>query len=300
VKEATEYIAHRMIYALVTIVLASIAFLGGAQPVRAQDDTEKKLGWFLTANIAAVWTGGNSQSSTYGLAGTLDRVWTGSRLRFELGGTQTESSLKTRAAVGTSPTNFSLLESTQTETTAELFYARARYDHNITKRFYAVGGVDWLRNIFAGIDSRTLVGLGAGNTWADNDATKFSTNYGFTYTFQSEVVNNPFTKNEFPGIRLGYDLWWKITSTTEFVSDIAIDWNLDNRDDVRIDFLNSLPVSISEKMLLKPSLQLLWRNDPALTEVPLETAGGVPTGDTVLVPLEKLDTLFTLAFVIKW
>jgi len=281
------------------VVVVSIGILAPVDVVRAQDDGEKDLGWSFVADLAAVWTGGNSESSTYGLDATLLHTWSNSAIGFQAGGTQTESSLKTRTAVGLSPDDFMLQVDKRTEKTAEMYYARGRYDHNITKRFYLLAGVDWLRNTFAGIDNRTLVGVGAGNTWADNERVRFLTNYAFTYTFQDEVVQNPFTKNEFPGVRLGYNLWWKLTTSTEFLSRIAVDWNLDNTDDVRIDFTNALPVSISEKLELKPSLQLLWRNDPALTEVGLTAPDGTPTGDTVLVPLAELDSFFTLALVVK-
>jgi len=36
-----------------------------------------------------------------------------------------------------------------------------------------------------------------------------------------------------------------------------------------------------------------------LTEVALETPAGEPTGETVRVPLEKLDSFFTVALVVK-
>jgi hypothetical protein len=276
-----------------------VVSVGLANPAQAQDDKEKELGWSFVANLAAVWTGGNSESSTYGLDGTLRYQWTNSFVRFQAGGTQTESSLKTRTAVGVSPDDYALNVETNTEKTAEMFYARGRYDRQLAKNFHAVGGVDWLRNTFAGIDSRTLVGVGASNVWRDDERFRFETGYEFTYTFQAEVVQNPFTKNEFPGVRLGYDFWWKLTETTEFVSGAALDWNLDNTDDVRVLFTASLPVSIKEGLELNPALQLFWRNDPALTEVDLTAPDGTPTGDTVLVPLEELDTMFTLALVVK-
>jgi hypothetical protein len=58
-------------------------------------------------------------------------------------------------------------------------------------------------------------------------------------------------------------------------------------------------VAITDILQLKPTLQLLWRNDPALTQVELVDASGVPTGDMVLTPLQELDTVFTLALVVK-
>jgi putative salt-induced outer membrane protein YdiY len=180
-----------------------------------------------------------------------------------------------------------------------LYFARARYDYKFSKWFFVFSGVDWLRNKFAGIDSRQLFAMGAGNTWTDAEKMRFKTDYGVTYTFESEVVENPFIKSDFPGARFGYDFWWKFTTTTEFSSLFVADWNLDNTDDIRIDCKNELPVSVSDKLKLKPGLQLLWRNAPALTAVDLFNSGGTPAGTQVLVPLKELDTIFTLSLVFE-
>lgn len=266
--------------------------------VYSQDEDEKKLGWFFEANFATLWTGGNSESVTFGLGAMLKRVWANSELRIDAGGTQTKSTLTTRTAVGTA-NNFEVKEKTKTEKTAELFFARGRYDHNFSDFFYALVGIDWLRNRFAGIESRFLIGAGVGNVWVDKDDISFKTDYSFTYTFQSDVVENPFVKNNFPGIRFSYNFWYKLTASTEFESILIVDWNLDNTDDVRMDFYNALPITISEMFTLKPSLQLLWRNDPSLTDVDLFAPDGTPAGATVLVPLKNLDSLFSLTLVVK-
>jgi putative salt-induced outer membrane protein YdiY len=261
-------------------------------------DGEKKLGWFFEGKLAGLWTGGNSESFTIGLGATLKHIWTNSELRFDLGGTQTESSTTSRTALGTAE-NFEINEQTRTEKTAEIIFARGRYDYNFTENFYALGGIDWLRNRFAGIDSRTLIGLGVGNKWVDNNDVRFKTDYSFTYTFQSDVIDNPFTKTNFPGVRFAYDFWYNLTSSTDFESILILDWNLDNTDDVRADFYNALPIKISEVFTLKPSLQLLWRNDPSLTEIDLQETMNGPVVGTVLTPLKKLDSLFSLTLVVS-
>jgi putative salt-induced outer membrane protein YdiY len=266
--------------------------------VYSQDEEEIKLGWFFEGELSGLWTGGNSESFTFGLGSTLRHIWTNSELRFDAGGTQTESSLTTRTAVGTTE-NFQVNEQTSKEKTAEILFARGRYDYNFTENFYALGGIDWLRNKFAGIDSRTLIGAGVGNKWVDNDNVRFKTDYSFTYTFQSDVVENPFTKTNFPGLRFAYDFWYNLTSSTDFESILILDWNLDNTDDVRADFYNALPIKISEIFTLKPSLQLQWRNDPSLTEVDLFAPDGTPAGAKVLVPLKKLDSFFSLTLVVN-
>jgi len=274
-----------------------IAILLLSVNVYSQDD-EKKLGWFFEGKLAGLWTGGNSESFTIGLGATLKHIWTNSELRFDAGGMQTQSTLTTRTAVGTTE-SFEVNEQSKTEKTAEVIFARGRYDYNFTEHFYALGGIDWLRNRFAGIDSRTLVAAGVGNKWVDNNDVRFKTDYSFTYTFQSDVVENPFAKTNFPGVRFAYDFWYNLTASTDFESIFILDWNLDNTDDIRFDFYNALPIKISEVFTLKPSLQLLWRNEPSLTEIDLFAIDGTPAGSTVLTPLKNMDSLFSLTLVVS-
>ncbi|UCC75060.1 MAG: DUF481 domain-containing protein [Gemmatimonadota bacterium] len=282
-----------------TLLLGAAALLAGRTATAyAQDDGDKELGWFLTGEITGVWTAGNSESNTVGLAGTLRHLRERSELQFEAGAVRTESGIITRIAVGTTD-DFIVEQETTRKKTAENYYLRGRYDHQLSDRFFAFTGADWLRNTFAGIDSRLLFAAGAGNLWVDDERLRFKTDYSATYTFQEDVVDNPFIKTNFPGLRLSYGLWWKLTDSTDFESKLVGDWNLDNTDDIRFDFTNALPIAISSKLAFKPSLQLLWRNEPSLTEVDLEAADGTPTGETVLTPLEKLDSFFTLALVVK-
>jgi len=275
-----------------------IVLLVSSINIFSQDAEEKKLGWFFEGKLAGLWAGGNSESFTIGLGATLKHIWTNSELRFDVGGLQTESSTTTRTAVGTTE-SFEVNEDKKTEKTAELIFVRGRYDYNFTEHFYAFGGLDWLRNRFAGINSRTLVAAGVGNKWVDNADVRFKTDYSFTYSFQSDVVENPFAKNKFPGVRFAYDFWYNLTASTQFESIFIADWNLDNTDDIRFDFYNALPIKISEVFTLKPSLQLLWRNDPSLTEIDLFANDGTPTGSKVLTPLKNMDTLFSLTLVVN-
>lgn len=275
-----------------------IVLLFSSINIFSQDTEEKKLGWFFEGKLAGLWAGGNSESFTIGLGATLKHIWTNSELRFDAGGLQTESSTTTRTAVGTTE-DFQVNEDKKTEKTAELIFVRGRYDYNFTEHFYAFGGLDWLRNRFAGIDSRTLVAAGVGNKWVDNADVRFKTDYSFTYSFQSDVVENPFAKNKFPGVRFAYDFWYNLTASTQFESIFIADWNLDNTDDIRFDFYNALPIKISEVFTLKPSLQLLWRNEPSLTEIDLqESVNGTVIG-TVLTPLKNMDSLFSLTLVVN-
>jgi len=278
---------------LVTAVFVSI--LAGAS--WAADDGEP-TGWYLDAELAMVATSGNSETSTLGFGGKLRRLWTKSELTFDGGATQSESSIITRTAQGTIP-DYEVHEDKETTKTAELYFARGWYKYNFSPKFFAFSGVDWMSNRFAGIDSRFLMALGAGNTWTDTGKFKFSTHYSMTYTFEEDVVKNPFVKTDFPGFRLGYGLEAQLSNSTKFESNLVADWNIDDMDDVRADWYNALPVSISETLQLMPAVRVLWRNEPALTEIPLVDGGGVPTGDMVPAQLKNTDIIFTLALVVK-
>ncbi len=281
-----------------SVLLAGLALVfPSAEAVRAADDGDP-LGWYFNADLASVWTAGNSESNTLGLGAKLRRLWSTSEMVITGGATKTQSSLITRTASGTMD-DFTVNEDKVTETTAELYFVRGWYQYNFSARFFCYTGADWLQNRFAGIDSRFLIALGAGNTWYDTDRTKLKTFYSFTYTFQEDVIENPFVKSDFPGLRLGYDFDHRLTDSTRFLSVLIADLNLDNTDDVRLDWFNALPISISNKLELKPSLQLLWRNEPSLTSIPLLDADGANTGQSVTAQLEKLDSIFTLALVVK-
>jgi hypothetical protein len=283
--------ASRLISCLVAAVAIALLPVAGA----AQD--EPPDGWSFKGELSSVLSSGNSEAFTLGLGAVIQNKWGPNRIRLEAGSIRTESTIITRRAVGTA-TSWVVEEDEDRQKTAEVYFARARYDRSVSEHFFLFGGTDWLRNTFAGVDSRFLVALGAGNTWRDDDRSRFKTDYAFTYTFQSDVVENPFLKTSFPGVRASWDYWRQATETTEFESQLTGDLNLDETEDIRLDFTNSLNVAVSSSLALKPSLQLLWRNLPSLAEVDLFSQGGTPLNEKVRTPLDKLDLFFKLALVV--
>lgn len=280
---------HRRAYG---ILLAIPLTLGWKMTVHAQDAPPPSP-WSFEAELSLVSTSGNQESITYGASTKLGYKLAKSEFRAEAGGLMQESSVRTLTAEGDSA-SYAVQESKVTTKTAEAFHAGGRYDYNVSNKFFLLAGVNWLRNTFAGIDSRTLIGAGAGNTWRDNEKVKFKTTYSLTYTFQEDVVENPLTKTDFPGVRGAYEFWTKLTASTEFESQITVDVSLENTDDIHVDFYNALPINVSSKVAFKPSLRLLWRNEPSLTEIPL-----VPGPGTVKVPLDKLDSFASVSLLVK-
>lgn len=277
--------------------LLAVALLAGmGTGVWGQD--EPTQGWTFKAELTSVLSGGNGEALTFGIGSVVENRRGPNYWRFEAGGIRTEATRITRRAVGTSSV-YVVTEDEDREKTAEAYFARTRYDRRLSEHFFAFGGLDWLRNTFAGIDSRFLIAAGAGNTWIEREDTRFKTNYAVTYTFQSDVVENPFVKSNFPGVRAGWEYFRRATATTEFESIMVADMSVDETDDIRVDLTNSLNVAISSALALKPSLQVLWRNLPSYTEVDLFSPGGTPLDTKVLTPLEKVDYFFKLALVVK-
>ena len=270
----------------------SVAAATLSAPAAAQD--EKELGWFNKAELTFVTTGGNSSQSTFGLKSNLDRIWDNAALRFQFGGIRTESTLRTRTATGTSD-SFSVNETSVSDVSAENYFARGRYERNVSEAMFLYGGAGWDRNTFAGIENRYGFVAGVGRSFAETENLKFRTDVGVTYTIQDDVVEDPSRNDSFAGLRAGYGLFKKLSATTDFTSDLIVDENLDDTDDLRADFTNSIAVAMSSSLALKASLQLLYDKQPALQEIPLGTGG-----TTVFTPLGSTDRAFTLAVVLTF
>lgn len=265
----------------------------------AQQDDEARERWVFEGELTSVLAGGNSESLALGAGASTRRHWEKDALRFEAGWTRVETARISRRAVGT-PDDFVVNRDVDREKTAESIKVRGRYDRSVSETFTIFGGVDWLRNTFAGIDSRILMAAGSAKRWFDSDRSRFSTDLAATYTFQADVVENPFVASDFAGVRVGWEYWREVTGTTEFESELTGDLNLKETEDLRVELINSLTVDISDVVALKPSLELQWRNLPALIEVPLFTPGGSDTGDAVDAPLKKLDYFFRMALVLSF
>lgn len=265
-------------------------------PLGAAAQEGPARGWIWSANLTAVWAAGNTESSTFGVGSNLRHVAGQGEAKLEAGAIRADAAVKTRRAVGT-PTTFHVEEDEDNRKTAEAYFVRTRYDRQLGGSMVWFGGSDWHRNTFAGIDSRLLFASGVGRVWADRDDFRLKTDLSATYTFEQHVVEQPGLENSFAGLRYSAELMRRLTSTAVWESTLTSDLNVEDTDDLRLDVTTSLPVSISSRLSLKPSLQLVWYNRPAFTEVELFTAG-VPTGAAVQVPLEKLDSFFTLALVV--
>ena len=265
-------------------------------PAAVQAQEETGFTWNNATEVSYVSTGGNASSSTFGLKGTLEGSGGANELKFEVGGVRASSDVTTRRAVGTAG-DFDVVETVRSETTAESYFARGRYDRSFGAGF-GFAGAGWERNTFSGIQNRYQFVSGLGRTFVDGDSGRFKADLGLTYTIQKDVDPTPGADDGFGGYRFSAEGMRALSETSRLTSELVLNNSFSNSDDVRVDWLNSLSVAVNSRLALKSSVQLLWDNVPALIAVPLETSGGTPTGTTVLTPSDELDTVLTLTLVI--
>lgn len=288
---------YRSARALAALLILGFAF---APAVRAE---EAELGWHDTAEFGYVATTGNAESNALGFKNRLWRDWEDSVFNFRVGAVKVETTKIARYAVGTTGAYSDATEE-NTEVTAENYFANARYDRNFSERFFWYVGAGWERNEPAGFSDRYIGEAGVGNLWINRDDMSFRTSYAATWTKQDDLIKNPAFDDSWIGARITADYMNKFTKSATFTSLLIGDLNVDETDDWRADWTNSISVAMNERMAIKLSLQSLYDNTPALTEVPLFAAADdypdTPTGDTVLVELDDLDNIFTASLVLNF
>lgn len=284
---------------LLFMALPLIVLAAGSTPATAED--EAKTGWSDEAELSLVSTSGNSKSSTIGFKNTLTHTWESSALEIRAGGIRAKSNTITRFAVGT-PGDFSEQETKQSKVTAEYYYLEGKYRHLISEKLFWYSGAGWQRNQPSGIQDRFLVEGGLGNLWRNDEDLKFSTEYGLTWTDQEDVVIRPDIDETWIGARLGWKYLNKFGASTTYENLLVLDANLEESSRWRGDMINSLSVSMSSHLALKVSLQWLYENEPAFTEGELFSPGNppTPTGTTVPIQLDELDSIFTASLVVNF
>jgi putative salt-induced outer membrane protein YdiY len=294
----TGWARRRAALVLLTAAVGAGAALGAdPRPKEAQ----RQAGWSDKAEFSYVLTSGNAETNTFSLKNVTRRAWAQRSFELRLEGLRVIGEETTRWAVGTGQDDFVLTETSETRVKAEKYVASGRYDHQVTGKLFWFTGAGWDRNRIAGIDNRYTAFAGMGHVLSDSEQTRFRTDYSATYTEQQDVTPDPATRERFAGLRVSWDYFRAFAGSTTYGNETVIDESLRNTTDWRVDMTNSIAVSINQHLALKVSLQWLYDNEPALTEVPLFSAddpAGSPIG-RVAVPVDELDTIFRASMVVN-
>lgn len=281
---------------LVVALVAAGAGTAAAQP--------RPVGWTTTANLSGVFTGGNSQASSFGFKARTERNWLRTQFFLDGGGIRQAAVDEVFYAVGT-PSDFTVTNLSTTSTKAENYYAATGFERRVTERFFWNLGGNFKRDLFSGVEELWTGSAGVGYVWTDRTRQDLKLGLAATYNNQKETVPDPATKDNFAGARFTADYGVKFGTEKQssFTSKLVFDENLEVTDDFRSDWDNALKVAVNRRLALQLGAKWAYRNRPALREVDLfaiEPGAGVGATGKVFVPYQKSDVWLTVSLVLTW
>ncbi|MEE2649774.1 MAG: DUF481 domain-containing protein [Acidobacteriota bacterium] len=249
--------------------------------------------WSNSTELGWVFTYGNATTNSFNLRNVFEYAWLDADLNLEFGILRAASGDE-RFALGTEEA-FEIIEP-PVEPDTERMYATARYLKNVSNRFFWYGRFDVERDQPADITFRLTPAGGAGNNWETLENIELRTGYGFGYSAGSMTFDG--SSNYF-GYQLFYEFDMKVNDNTDIDSSMTLDGSIMSPSNYRFHWANGIGVAINERIALKASLRLVYRNDPAQEEIDLEDLSGAILGN-VIVSKKKLDSGFTTSLVINF
>jgi hypothetical protein len=298
--------------------VAIVLLLGSAAPGRAQ----VAVGWFSSTDLSAVVATGNSDTINVGATVNLRRQWLRQSWITTASFSRNDVRDPQRLAIITG--NSVVIEKGDFVAKSEKLFANTVFERRVTERFFWNLGGTGERDKFAGLNSRLTGFAGIGFLWQSVQGSGFF-KFGAagTYTAQNEVIDDPDTENQFAGVRFTLDGEKRFGEQLQhaFTSNLIVDENLQDTDDLRANWQTALAAAISQKLALKVGAQIAFDNDPQLIDHPTTVAlgGGLfreaeeadilrvrPSGEVrivenkIVAPAKKVDATFTVSLVINF
>jgi hypothetical protein len=261
----------------VLIGFFSTVLAGGIAMAQTDDGEKKTVGWFNTTELSLAVTEGNSATKNFAFKNSLTRRWEKSRVKLVLDGLRADTTDDRFFLTDTGqtflpgetnpPLTFSTVVTPEQEVDAEKYFVEGRFTKELSgSRNWNAGG-SWDRNEDAGILNRSIVFGGIGNRWKDGEKLDLETSYGLSFTNREEETPDPEKEQEFAGIRLTMDLDYRVLPSTTLSYDLTGNLNVEDRSDYSADTTGSLSVTMSKRLSLKFSTQLLYNSEPALEDL---------------------------------
>lgn len=279
-------------------------------------------GWYSSTDLSAVVASGNSDTINIGATINIRRMW----LRTSWTNTASFSRNDVRE-----PQRFAIINGSNAVVDkgdfvakSEKLFANSNFERRVTERFFWNIGATGERDKFAGLNSRLTGVAGVGMLWQSVQGSGFvRAGVAGTYTSQDEVIDDPETENQFAGARFTLDGERRFGEENQhaFTSNLIVDENLQQTDDLRANWQVALAAAVSQKMQLKVGAQVAFDNAPQLIDYPavVALAGGgfrdaetadilrvIPSGDVQVIdnklvaPAKKVDATFTVSLVINF
>jgi putative salt-induced outer membrane protein YdiY len=205
--------------------------------------------WSGQADLSYLQTSGNSRTQAAGAG--LDVLYQSAPWKSEL------KAAFLRAAA----------EDTET---ARRFSAALRGERSLTPRFSVYAQGSYLRDLFAGIRGQEILEGGGLYKIVPGPVHTLSGSLGAGYAWEQREP--PAENRNFLAAIAGLSYRWKITPTSEFGEDVNYLRDLKTSDDWRFNMTTSLAATVSKKLALKLSHQLLYTNSPVPGKKKTDTA----------------------------
>lgn len=263
---------------------------------------QEEQGWHGEVSLGLTARQGNVERESLELGVSLGfESESGDKLTITARGLQSDLTSTRRTAVRNAAGELVLAEDSRTIRDQEEYEAGLDFRRQFgPARLFWFGSLQWFRDIPGGVANRYSGVAGIGNNWINRKRRRFWSRYG--YTVNREKRNDPEgleqAADNYPGLRLEWELWWRISESSSFQNALVADQNLDDTADLRAKMTSGLSVAISDHFSLSVRFEQRYDDDPPVFT--LIEQGCASDCDFLLVPREKLDSTLTTALTYQF
>lgn len=279
-------------------LLAAVAMMPSIPAASAEEAAPKP--WSDAAEVSIVTTSGNAENTNLSIGNKFVYKWgEATDLTIDAGALRTETT-SFLYDVDPDDTSRAVVVGKTRTVTSERFYADGKYRRTIRDGFLWYVGAGWERNEFAGIDRRFYGSGGLGYRIFKDERHSLAFELGATYTDETYTDADPKGRSQadYAGARgfLGYER--KLSKTSRFSSQIEVLESLDNTSDLRANWLSSVTASLTSRLALKVSYNVLYDAEPAFRKVPVPVSSN-PAG-SASYELDEIDTILSVSLVVNF
>lgn len=270
------------------VAAVSCTMLMVSTVVAAQEPEEEEEPVSNLTEFALVETTGNSETFTFSFKNKFIRRWERSSITIDALALRTQTTDRVLTNV-----DGEVVETSEEEVTGDQYGLAFTYDRKISERtgWFTIGA--WQRNRPAGINTRSSLDGGLSYIFFDNDTHTLIGQGGFGYTNEEPVGGD---RENFPTARAFASYDRNLSRSSSFDTRLELIENLDNTDDLRVNFLVGVTAKVVEKLALRVSYTVNFDNDPVMQLVPGDDPG---EPDRIFV-FDKTDTILAASLVIDW
>jgi putative salt-induced outer membrane protein YdiY len=146
-------------------------------------------------------------------------------------------------------------------TTQRRTLGTAKYDYFLTKKAYLLAQASGESDLNAQLDLRTIVGVGAGYQFREDEKWKIAGEAGLAYVDENYEDNT--ADKDFLAARLAYKVDWKASDLWEAGQAAEIFPSLENKEDVNARVDTHAKLTLTKSMFAQFQWLFTWDNTPA-------------------------------------